>query len=177
MQIESTINISGWIQNIAQQLQKTISTAFLGWIDSLNSVAQSANIALEKMENFANQPHASFANLNSTACVKEHIARIAAIGQAGAQDVAQCIQTGISQAVELRDTLEDHINAIRAEGQKIAKIVRECRENQPDNVKQCVINNVSVELHCLVFKIIKYMSFQTGTSDCQFGAGDCRRNA
>lgn len=141
-QIDSTINISGWIQSIAQQLQKTITTAFLGWTDSLNSVAQNANIALEQLENIANDHHSTFINLNSSTCVKEHIARIAAIGQAGAQDVAQCIQRGINQAVELRETLEEHINAIRAEGQKIANVVRECRDSQPDSVKQCIADSV-----------------------------------
>lgn len=129
-----------WIERIAQQLQRSIAANLDRWTDRLHDVADRFAVDLDDLTAGDDQTRGQ---TEASTCVREHIARIAAIQQTAGAAAATCIQTGIAQVQALHEALQQQIDAIRAEGAKIAQVVRDCRAERPDDLRQCVVDNVS----------------------------------
>lgn len=130
-----------WIERIVQQLQQHIADNLDSWTDRLHDVADRFAADLEELTAAVEQTRDQSA---AGVCVREHIARLAAIRQTAGASAGACIQTGIAQVQDLQAALQQHAAAIRAEGAKIVQVVNECRAQRPDDLRQCVVDNVSV---------------------------------
>lgn len=138
----STLSLYSWIDTIVEQLQHAASAAFEQWAAAIQAVATDASQSLDDMQMpfvpFERQPRA-----NASTCIGEHVTRLVQITQAGRDDLAKCIQTAVNQTIALRDRLQANLDAIRAAGAQIGQVVKDCRESEEGNVRQCIIDNVS----------------------------------